>query len=791
MKIVKKNYFIYFLLILFLVSFFSCTGKKDGEQVIGNLRAFAKLYGYVRFFHPSDEAARIDWERFALYGVEKVKNAGDSRQLKAVLEELFLPLAPTLQIYRAGETPGELELPANTKGLKVVAWQHKGVWLGNKFEGYRSIRLNRKNKLPTVSPTQPGIITEKLDAIPYRGKEIKLSAAIRAEVELPGVQGHMWLRVNKKEKQRTFYDGMKDYPIKSKKWKTYEINGTVDKEAETILFGCHLKGSGKLWVDHFQLAVKSESGQWTPVPLQNPGFETGDIDAAPPSWETDERPYFPRKLKERHYTFKVTTENPFDGEKCLLIESPYTFFDKEKLFDKYPQPGEYVDKKLDMELYCRVPLALYSNDSGTLGKNNRYPFQPLADAMDVIDGPFSGNREVVRLADVAIAWNIFQHFYPYFDVVTVDWDQQLTIALRSALADKDEKAFAYTLKRLLAAMKDNHATVSHHSLRGRKRLPLMLGWIENRVVVTASKDQQLKKGDIILAIDGTPAEQVLREEMEYISGSPQSRRFYGLYYTTVGPAGKKARLKIQRAGEIVEIDLERNHVGGWQSIPEFEHSPIEKIEEDIFYVDLNNAKMEEIDKKIKEIADARGVVFDLRGYPKGNFKVICYLLKEKDTAKWMFVPQIIYPDQENLVGYEAHGWELEPLEPHIKGKVVFLTDGRAMSAAESFMGFIEHYKLAEIVGQPTGGTNGNINPFELPGGYFFWWTGMRVLKQDGRQHHLIGVQPTVPMERTIKDVAEGRDTLLEKALEIIRRYKPNKEGDRQKNISLLSIPLLL
>ena len=26
-------------------------------QEVENLRAFAKLYGYVRFFHPSDEAA--------------------------------------------------------------------------------------------------------------------------------------------------------------------------------------------------------------------------------------------------------------------------------------------------------------------------------------------------------------------------------------------------------------------------------------------------------------------------------------------------------------------------------------------------------------------------------------------------------------------------------------------------------------------------------------------------------------------------------------------------------------
>jgi len=51
---------------------------------------------------------------------------------------------------------------------------------------------------------------------------------------------------------------------------------------------------------------------------------------------------------------------------------------------------------------------------------------------------------------------------------------------------------------------------------------------------------------------------------------------------------------------------------------------------------------------------------------------------------------------------------------------------------------------------------------------------MKVLKQDGRQLHLIGILPTVPLEPPIKDVAAGRDTLLEKALEIIRQHNPTK-----------------
>jgi hypothetical protein len=86
----------------------------------------------------------------------------------------------------------------------------------------------------------------------------------------------------------------------------------------------------------------------------------------------------------------------------------------------------------------------------------------------------------------------------------------------------------------------------------------------------------------------------------------------------------------------------------------------------------------------------------------------------------------------------------------------------------SVMGFVEGYQLAEIVGQPTAGTNGNVIAMVLPGGFRMMWTGMKVVKHNGSQHHLIGILPTVPTERTIQGIREGRDEFLEKAIEVIK-----------------------
>jgi len=55
------------------------------------------------------------------------------------------------------------------------------------------------------------------------------------------------------------------------------------------------------------------------------------------------------------------------------------------------------------------------------------------------------------------------------------------------------------------------------------------------------------------------------------------------------------------------------------------------------------------------------------------------------------------------------------------------------------------------------------------GGYSIWWTGMKVLKHDGSQHHLIGFKPDYPVTHTIEAIVEGRDEYLEKAKEVLAK----------------------
>ncbi len=730
----------------------------ERDARVENLRTFAKLYGYVRFFHPSDEASRIDWDRFAVLGARRVHDASSPQELQERLERLFLPIAPSLRIFPTGDPPKASSAPDETE--KIVAWQHLGVSLGPASRVYRSVRLNRPNEIPAVGQSF-GTALQTIDAAEYRGKQIKLRAFVRAEVAGSGNQGQLWLRVDRPNNVRGFFDNMGDRPIRTGQWQSYEIEGTVDSDAVRIAWGGLLTGFGQIWMDDVELLVRTTGrDQWTPAPIRNPGFEEAADGELPNGWFAN----------SPGFAFRASPENPHRGTKSLQI-SRQRRYSSQALFKDAPSLGETIDKPIGGGLSCRIPLALPSESSdATASDESPRNLERLVTELDSMQPKTSAGDEAVRAGSIVIAWNVFQHFYPYFDVVDVNWDETLTWALGRALSDADGEAFIATLRELVARLEDGHGRVSHPDYNRRGQLPILIDWVENRVVVIHSEESSLVRGDVILSLDGVDADEVLAEEERYISGSPQWKRYRALLAFGMGDVGTAAKVVVQRgtAGPF-ELNLARI---ARKPIPEPRPEPIAQLEQGLFYIDLGRAEMAEIRKNIKALAAADGIVFDLRGYPNGNHDVIRHLLKEPDTSgAWMRIPRTIYPDRARLAGYTQVGWRLQPAQPRIQGKCVFLTDGRAISYAESFMSFIEHYRLAEIVGQPTAGANGNVNAFELPGGYRVAFTGMKVVKHDGSQHHLIGILPTIRATRTIQGITEGRDELLEKALAIIRDSK--------------------
>jgi hypothetical protein len=189
----------------------------------------------------------------------------------------------------------------------------------------------------------------------------------------------------------------------------------------------------------------------------------------------------------------------------------------------------------------------------------------------------------------------------------------------------------------------------------------------------------------------------------------------------------------------------------------------------VWYVDLTRAQSAQLTPNYPALSTAKGVIFDVRGYPTdAGFALLPHLVASAENDRWMHINRIIGPHGQSA-GWQSVGWNVTPAPPRVGGQVVFLTDGRAISYAESVMGYIADRKLGTIIGAPTAGANGNVVAFPVPGTFTISFTGMKVTGHDGKAtHHMVGVKPDVPLAPTIAGVRAGRDELLERALALIK-----------------------
>jgi C-terminal processing protease CtpA/Prc len=716
------------------------------QQKIANMESFTRLSGYVRYFHPSDEAANLDWEKFIYYGSKEVESSGNSTDLAQKLNGLFNPIAPSVRIVN-GKQAKSFDLksitPPSRTGMKEITWQHYG--LGNNDGLYKSARTNRTIKIKDPNRPKFAVATNHLDPTALRGKKFRLNGWMKTDVTTG--QGQLWVRVDREGKDRGFFNNMDDRPVRSKVWKSYEITGTVDSDAKGFVFGGFLVGEGKVWLDNFTLEVEN-NGVWEKIPLSNNSFE-----------EKDTKGWYTEALG---YKYETVKDSGADGQQALLIADDSTYEMNTSLFDEKPAFGAYFSKDIGNGLSCIVPQVLLGTDTQTYPSANAAKLQELQRKISQTTPELMDATDLyVRLSAINIGWNVFQHFFPYKEEIKLQWEKELPTALSAAYESKTRQEFGKVLRVMTEKLKDGHVSVTFGE-QNYYSIQADVAYVEGKLLVSKADSLPLKVGDVILSINGTPALDHFASLKSEISGSEQWKNNNAAMQFLNGYPNTKLNLKISREGAEQEFHLTRN---GYRNA--VEQPKIKKLEEGVYYINIGNTEMKDITAMVSELTSAKAIICDLRGYPRNNHEVISHLLSVQDKDKWMFVPRIISPDYEK-VSYSGMGWDMAPKKPHISAKVIFLTGGGAISYAESFMGFIKHYKLATIVGQPTAGANGNVNPFTLPGNYGIRFTGMKVKLHDGGQLFSLGIQPDVFVNQTIAGVSAGRDEYLEKALELIK-----------------------
>lgn len=579
---------------LILIAFITISCGQQNNK-IDYITTFAKAYGYVKYFHPSDEAFEIDWNRFAVYGAAEIVKCKNEDDLIETLNALFKPIAPSIEFAdenHVADFDSNQAKPEITDGFCLTYWQHKGVGFGmEKFEypAYESVR-----------------------------------AVVNCD------------------------------------------------SSNYLLFD----------------------------------YNTADIE-------------------------------------------------------------EVISKNIGSGIYCRFPIVLYKNEQGTFPKADDELLNALKDNLS--SASVDPKEISVRMGNIVNTFNVFQHFYPYFDVVEVKWEQELGSALQRSFSDKDGEDHTITLEKFTATLRDGHIFV--YSPYSYSFIPrIMWGWIENKLVITRVLDPEIniQVGDVITHIDGIKSYKYYDEVKSRISAATEGfLNFRAEAKSLLGPENTKIRVRVNGK----TMDLTRN-INFYDSIHLLKNNlkDFEILDDNTYYINIVEINESKIKDLLPVLEESNAIIFDARGRPNISIEFITHLLPSDDTTQaWMQVPLIVFPDQERIVGFDKYDWRefMKAKEPYLGNKkILFITDGRAISTIESYLGYIEGYNLATVIGQPSAGSNGHTNLIKLIGGYRVYFTGMKVLKHDGTQHHGVGILPDIYVEKTIKGVKEGRDEFLEKAIEI-------------------------
>ena len=195
------------------------------------------------------------------------------------------------------------------------------------------------------------------------------------------------------------------------------------------------------------------------------------------------------------------------------------------------------------------------------------------------------------------------------------------------------------------------------------------------------------------------------------------------------------------------------------------------------YVDLDRLQGNEVDQMFETIKNAPAVIFDMRGYPNGTAWSIAPRLSDKNQpiAALFDNPVLEAKNLSNSDYSTGTNFTFAQQIPKresgdvYKGKIVMLIDENAQSQSEHTALFFESaHPDITFIGTPTAGANGDVTNSILPGNIKVSFSGHSVRHADGRQLQRVGIQPTIKVAPTIRGIIEGKDEILDAAINYLK-----------------------
>lgn len=209
--------------------------------------------------------------------------------------------------------------------------------------------------------------------------------------------------------------------------------------------------------------------------------------------------------------------------------------------------------------------------------------------------------------------------------------------------------------------------------------------------------------------------------------------------------------------------IQTNYLNG--QFEEAEHTFYGKIG-NIPYINLNvvNAEWSYLQDALKLNPDAPGIIIDLRHNQGGDFTFALQEIEKLNAEKHLVFKSRTKngPGKEDFT--EWHEWYLKAKGSYA-GKILVLIDHYTVSAGERATLILKSMPNVTLIGEATNGALSTMVARGVSNGWYHTLATQDVIAFNGEVYEGKGIPADVQVKNTLERLAQGKDDVLERALE--------------------------
>jgi len=370
-------------------------------------------------------------------------------------------------------------------------------------------------------------------------------------------------------------------------------------------------------------------------------------------------------------------------------------------------------------------------------------------------------------------WNMVYYFFPYKSLTDADWNMVMKNQIPFFISATDKKSYWSAVRRLIAQIDDTHGVV--WSSKPTKSLdyyrpPFKVSFLKNDTLVVTSYWNSDKVdssgphiGDIITHIDGKPVSFWIDSLSPYYAASNHPVKLRQLSPHICGGNEPSVSISFISDGIPKEATIARYNIDELGYVYQTDSICYKDLGDSIGYVSMDDIT----EAWVKRIADTlhstKGLILDLREYPNEtiNYKLYAILSDKSRPFFKATEANMNNPGQFTFSKpvYTGKGKQAYP------GKIAILINEESQSHAEFCTMMYRTLPNSIVIGNTTAGADGNVVGIQLPGGVCSYFSGIGIYYPDGTETQRVGIIPDIYVWPTVQGIRDGRDEILEKALE--------------------------